>query len=302
MSKELNLTDLAKIYNDDDRIREFFEGLRWPDGPVCPHCESKEVYRLSPKPDSESPVRKGVLKCKKCRKQFTVTVNTIFEGSHIPLAKWIMAIHFFCSSKTGISAHQLHRLLGITYKTAWFIAHRIRYAMTQSPLKEKLKGIVEADETYIGGKGKGKRGRGAEKKTAVFSLVERNGRIKSQPIGNVKAKTLKKIMIEYVDRKAKIMTDEFPSYRWVKKHFASHEVVDHAKKEYVRGNIHVNAAEGYFSLLKRAIDGTFHHISKHHLHRYVSEFDFRYNYSKVDDGMRTAILISRAENKRLLYR
>lgn len=301
MGKQLNLTDLAKIYNNEDQVREFFEKLRWPDGPICPHCDSKEIYTLTPKPESKKPGRKGLFKCKKCRQQFTVTVNTIFEGSHIPLTRWLMAIYLFCASKKGISAHQLHRLLGVTYKTAWFMAHRIIYATTQSPLKEKLKGTVEADETYIGGKRKGKRCRGAEKKTPVFSLVERNGHIKSQPVGNVKAKTLKKIMLGAIAKEAKIITDEFPSYRWIKRHFAGHEVVDHGNQEYVRGDVHVNIVEGYFSLLKRAITGTFHHVSRHHLHRYVSEFDFRYNYRNIDDGLRTAILIKHAEGKKLAY-
>jgi len=192
MAKELNLTDLARVYNKEDTVRVLFERLRWPDGPECPHCDSKEIYRLIPKTNSNSPGRKGLLKCKKCRRQFTVTVNTIFEGSHIPLNKWLMAIHLFCAFKKGISAHQLHRLLGITYKTAWFMAHRVRYAIKQPPLAERLKGIVEADETYVGGKGHGKRGRGVEKKTPVFSLIERNGRIKSQQVETSHGKDLKR--------------------------------------------------------------------------------------------------------------
>ena len=296
---KLNLTEIASKYNDKDKARELLESLRWPEGPICPHCESEKVYKLTPKPSSKT--RKGVYKCGKCRKQFTVTVNTIFEDSHIPLNKWLMAIHLICSSKKGISAHQLHRMLNITYKSAWFMAHRIRYAMSQPPLVHKLNGIVEADETYIGGKGRGKRGRGSEKKTPVFSLVERKGNIKSQPVGNVKAKTLKKIMLENIDKNAIVVTDEFPSYKGLKKHFAGHDTIDHGKKEYVRGDIHVNTVEGYFSLLKRGIKGTFHHVSKEHLHRYCNEFDFRYNYRKIDDGMRTAFLINQVEGKRLTY-
>ena len=302
MVGKLNLTEIVNKYNNEDKARELLERLRWPEGPVCPHCESTEVYRLTAKPGSKSPVRKGVLKCKKCRKQFTVTVNTIFEGSHIKLTKWLMAIHLFCSSKKGISAHQLHRMLGITYKTAWFMAHRIRYAISQPPLKKKLKGIVEADETYIGGKGHGKAGRGAEKKTPVLTLVERKGRIKSSPIEHVSRKTLKKIMVRNIDKNAVVMTDEFPSYWWVEKRFRSHGTIDHGSKQYVHGLIHTNTAEGYFSLLRRGINGTFHHVSKHHLHRYCDEFDFRYNYRKVSDGMRTAILIQKVEGKKLAYR
>lgn len=302
VNKQLNLTDLARLYNKEDTVRELFERLRWPDGPICLHCKSKEIYRLESKLDSKSPGRKGLLKCKKCRRQFTVTVNTIFEGSHVPLNKWLMAIHLFCASKKGMSAHQLHRMLGITYKTAWFMAHRIRYAITQPPLADKLKGIVEADETYVGGKSHGKRGRGAEKKTPVFSLVERNGRIKSQPVEDVTWKRLKTIVRENVDKTAIFMTDEFPVYYKLGKEFKGHEVIDHGKKEYVRGRTHVNTVEGYFSILKRGINGTFHHVSKNHLHRYVSEFDFRYNYRKIEDGLRTAIVIKHAEGKKQAYR
>jgi len=171
MEIKINLTELATTYNDEDKARALLERLRWPEGPVCPHCKSKEVYRLTPKPGSKRPVRPGVLKCKKCRKQFTVTVGTIFEGSHIPLVKWLMATHLFCSAKNGISAHEIHRTLGITYKSAWFMVHRIRYATTQSPLKEKFSGTVEVDETYIGGKSHGTTGRGAKNKTPVVALV-----------------------------------------------------------------------------------------------------------------------------------
>jgi len=301
MVNELGLAEIIARYNDDDKARELLERLRWPKGPKCPHCGSKKAYRLAQKEGSREPGRKGLLKCKNCRKQYTITVNTIFEGSHIKLNKWLMAVHLFCASKKGISAHQLHRMLGITYKTAWFMAHRIRYAMTQSPLKEKLGGIVEADETYVGGKGRGKRGRGAEKKTAVFSLVERNGCVRSRPVQNVSGPTLKQIMFENIDPKAIVMTDEFPSYRGIKKQFAGHEVIEHGKKEYVRGTVHVNTAEGFFSLLKRGIAGTFNHVSRHHLHRYCNEFDFRYNFRKVNDAMRSAILINNVGGKRLRY-
>ncbi|MCK4644949.1 MAG: IS1595 family transposase [Candidatus Aminicenantes bacterium] len=299
MKEKINLMELAGKYSDEDKARELLENLRWPEGPICPHCESNEAYKLTPK--SGSKTRKGLYKCKKCRKQFTVTVNTIFEGSHIPINKWLIAIHLFCSSKKGISAHQIHRMLGITYKSAWFMFHRIRYAIKQTSLNEKMKGIIEADETYVGGKGKGKRGRGSEKKTPVFSLVQRDGKVKSQPVKNVTGKNLKSIIKENVDKNSVIMTDDFRSYAGLKKDYADHKVINHSKKEYVKGDVHTNTAENYFSLLKRGINGTFHHVSKHHLHRYCNEFDFRYNNRKVDDGMRTAILISKIGGKRLTY-
>lgn len=302
MNNMLSLDEIIARYGDEDKARELLERLRWPEGPSCPHCGSKNVVRLIPRSDSKRPGRKGLLKCRDCRRQFTVTVNTIFEDSHIRLGKWLMAIHLFCSSKKGISAHQLYRMLGTTYKTAWFMAHRIRYAMSQPPLRDKLKGIVEADETYIGGRKHGKRGRGSENKTPVFSLVERNGRVKSSPVENVTGKTLKTIMRENVDPRAIIMTDEFGAYHGTRKHFAGHKVVDHGRQEYVRGKAHVNTAEGFFSLLKRGINGTFHHVSAHHLHRYCDEFDFRYNFRKVDDATRAAALVSCVAGKRLIYR
>jgi transposase-like protein len=169
---------IGNHFYDAEKAREYLEKMRWAKGMVCPHCGSLEAYKLAPKPDSNKPVRNGVYKCKVCREQFTVTVGTIFEDSHIPLHKWLMAIQLLCSSKKGMSAHQLHRMLGITYKSAWFMAHRIRYAMSQPPVVGKLQGIIEADETYIGGKHHGKRGRGSENKTPVFALVERGGRVK----------------------------------------------------------------------------------------------------------------------------
>lgn len=196
-------------FHNEEAARKFLEEKRWANGAVCPHCGSLEIYTLKPKPQSKNPVRKGVYKCKACRNQFTVTVGTIFEDSHIPLNKWLLAINLLCSSKKGMSAHQLHRMLGITYKSAWFMAHRIRYAMTQPPLVDKLQGIVEADETYIGGKAHGKRGRGAANKTPVFALVERNGRVCSFKTDKVTAKNLKEKIRENVDKDSTVMTDEF---------------------------------------------------------------------------------------------
>lgn len=297
--KELNVFKL----NDEDEAREMLERIRWPNGTVCPHCGIVgESYRLNGKKDSKKPVRKGVWKCKGCRKQFTVMVGTIFSGSHIPLRKWLMAIYLLCSSKKGMSAHQLHRMLGVTYKSAWFMVHRIRYAMSQPPLSNKLKGIIEADETYIGGKGKGKRGRGAEKKEVIFTLVERNGEIRSTHVANVTATTLKKAIRENVDKESTIMTDTFRSYKGLDKEFKNHYTVEHGEKEYVRGIVHTNTVEGYFSLLKRGITGSYHHVSKQHLPFYINEFDFRYNYRKVSDKERTIEAIKGFEGKRLFYR
>jgi len=237
---EITLDKLASYFNDDNSARELLEKLRWPDGPICPHCGSRESYRLVAKPNSKTPVRIGVLKCKKCRKQYTVTVGTIFEDSHIPIHKWLLAISLLCSSKKGMSAHQLHRMLGVTYKSAWFMAHRIRYAMSQSPLAEKLQGVIEADETYIGGKSHGKRGRGATNKTPVFALVERGGRVRSFKTERVTAKNLKGTIREHVNKNSTIMTDEFLAYKGLGKEFAAHHTVNHGNGEYVNGDIYTN--------------------------------------------------------------
>ena len=260
-----------------------------------------EAYRLEAKPDSKRPVRKGVYKCKACRKQFTVTVGTIFEDSHIPLNKWLMAINLLCSSKKGMSAHQLHRMLGLTYKSAWFMAHRIRYVMTQPPLVDKLKGVVEADETYVGGKAHGKRGRGAQNKTPVFTLVERNGRVRSFKVDRVTAKNLKEKIREHVDKDATIMTDEFLAYKGLSKEF-KHYTVNHSIGEYVNGDAHTNTAEGFFSILKRGINGVYHHVSEQHLDRYLAEFAFRYDNRKVEDAVRATVALKQTNGKRLTFK
>lgn len=299
----MNIDLTNPIFNDEDKARDYLERLRWPEGVVCPHCGHKgNHYELHAKKDSDKPVRRGVWKCRKCRKQFSVTVGTIFERSHIPIHKWLLATFLICSSKKGMSSHQIHRMLKVTYKTAWFMTHRIRYAMKPQTDMPKLKGIVEADETYVGGKAKGKRGRGAGKKVPVFSLVERSGNVISTPVERVTGKNLKAIMRERVDKSSIIMTDDFKSYTGVGNEFAKHHVINHSSKEYVRGEIHTNTIEGYFSLLKRGIIGVYHHVGKQHLHRYLSEFDFRYNRRRIDDADRSKSALVGIEGKRLLYR
>jgi transposase-like protein len=292
---------------DDAEARAYLEGLRWPDGPVCPHCGADKPYRLSRKPGSK--MRRGVLKCRSCRKQFTVTVGTIFEDSHIPLNKWLMAIHLLCASKKGISAHQLHRMLGVTYKSAWFMAHRIRYAMEQPPLRDKLRGVVEVDETYIGGKPrkgqtKDRRdaGRWKGEKAMVVALVERDGDVRSISRRTVTEKNLGQVVRENVDPSARVMTDSFPAYRGLRRHFADHQAVDHSRQEYRRGDVYTQTVESYFAILKRGINGVYHHVGEQHLHRYLAEFDFRYNRRKVEDGIRAALAIKATEGKRLRYR
>ena len=294
---------------------DYLESIRWPNGPVCPHCgeDERKPYRL------KSETRK-LWKCARCRKQYTVTVGTIFEGSHIPLHKWLLAFYLLCSSKTGMSAHQLHRMLGLTYKTAWFMAHRIRYAMEQPPFSRPLSGVVEADETYVGGKVRRSNrkpnkpldpmkpdermqtGRGADK-VPVLVLVERGGEARSFRMANVTGDQLGGAIRRHVAREAHLRTDSYPSYKKVGKEYASHKTVDH-NVEYVRGDAHTNTAENYFSILKRGIDGVYHHVSEAHLPRYLAEFDFRYNNRSgngVDDAERTVRALRGIEGKRLTF-
>ncbi len=297
-----DLTGLGKL--SDDEAREKLEALRWPSGTICPKCgavgESYKIESLR-----RSSTRKGLWRCRACKSQFTVTVGTIFEDSHIPLSKWLLAIHLLCASKKGMSAHQLHRMLGVTYKSAWFMAHRIRFAMSQPPLIDKLRGIVEADETFVGGKPANrhvKKREPAPDKIPVMALVERGGKVRSFKVPNVTGDTLKGAIREHVDRSAKLMTDGHLSYKGLDKEFAGHEAVNHHADEYVRGEAHTNTVEGYFSLLKRGIIGTYHHVSGQHLPRYLAEFDQRWNTRKATDAERATLATQGTAGKRLTYK
>jgi transposase-like protein len=299
MEDEFGLGMYDEKFQDPIAAATYLESIRWPNGPVCPHCGEHErvPYRLNSKA-----TKRRLWKCRACRKQFTVTVGTIFESSHIPLNKWLLAFYLLCSSKKGMSAHQLHRSLGIQYKSAWFMFHRIRHAMSEGPLQELMGGIVEVDETYVGGKTRGgQRGRGSPKKVPVVALVEREGKVKAMHAANVTAHELKGAIREHVARTATIMTDNFPSYRGLDREFAGHETVDHSRDEWVRGSAHTNTVEGYFSILKRGVNGVYHHVSRAHLHRYLTEFDFRYNTRHMTDGNRTIMAITMGEGKRLKY-
>lgn len=311
--KNLNLSTLAELFADEDKAREFLEEKLWPGGPVCPHCKSDNgAYILTPKPGSKTPVRKGVYKCKACRKQYTVRVGTIFEDSHIPLRKWLMAIHLLTSSKKGISSLQIQREVGVTYKSAWFMTHRIREAMTETSASPSLGGpgtSVEVDETYVGGKPrKGtpkdevKRGRGT-RKTPVVVLVERDGNAVSHPVRTVRAYELRKVICDNVEASSKIVTDEFTSYAGIGKKFAGgHSTVCHSAGEYKNEDgEHTNTAESFFALIKRGHIGAFHQMSEKHLHRYVTEFTFRWNRRKITDGERMVDAIKGAKSKRLYY-
>lgn len=288
----------------ENQARKILEDIRWPKGIYCPHCGSNHITKIKAKSNK---VRDGVIQCNDCRKQFTVTVGTVMHRSHITLRQWVQAFYSMCTHKKGVSALQLQRNLGLrSYKSAWHLAHRIRAAMSQEPLASLLKGTVEVDETYIGGKPRkdknNKRGRGT-KKTPVMALVERNGNAISKPVENVTGSTLKGAIREMVDKKSTIMTDEYPSYQGIGSEFSGgHGVVNHNLGEYVNGNISTNTAESFFALMKRGVHGTFHHISKQHLSRYCDEFSFRWNFRKVTDGERATEALKGIEGKRLTFR
>lgn len=296
-------------FHNEDAARERLQAIVWPNGPFCPRCGT--VDRIT----TVKGGRAGLFRCGPCKREFTVTVGTIFERSKVPLHKWFQAAHLLASSKKGISAHQLHRTLQVTYKTAWFMEHRLREAMRELHPDMPMGGegkTVEADETFIGGKEKNKHRNkrtkgniGGVGKEAVFSLVERRGKVRSHHVTDVSAKTLRPIMLAQLHRDTALMTDGEGQYRLIGPHFASHETVNHGIGEYVRGEAHTNTIESYFATMKRGIIGTYHHVSQQHLKRYLAEFDFRYNERAalgVDDNQRADRLIRGIVGKRLTYR
>ncbi|MBE5073670.1 IS1595 family transposase [Erythrobacteraceae bacterium E2-1 Yellow Sea] len=314
-----NAVDIfAPRFQSEDAAREHLEALHWADGPVCPHCGSLNAKRLPPqkgrktKTHPEGVIRKGVIQCNDCRQQYTVTVGTVFESSKVPLNKWLLANHLLCASKKGISGHQMARMLGVTYKTAWFMMHRIREAMVETD-NEPMGGLgkfVEADETYVGGKVKNRHkhlrtgsGTGLHVKQPVVSLVERDGKVRSFHVANVNANTLRHVLVTNVDRYSYLMTDEHSGYKAVGKEFGKHGVVKHSLGEYARSkHIHSNTVENFFSILKRGIIGVYHHVSEAHLRRYITEFDFRYNTRKLTDFERADESLKGIAGKRLTYR
>ena len=307
-AEELNLISLAQEYSDPDIARKLLESLRWPNGIVCPHCKNdqngKAISKLTPRTGSRRAVRKGVYFCGACRKQFTVTVGTVFEASHIPINKWLMGLFLVSSSKKGMSAHQLHRMLKISYKTAWFMAHRIRFAMGDTG-EIKLDGVVEVDETFVGGKGF--RCSMSRRKTPVVALIERDGSMKTRVVNSVTMKNLGRVLHECVSPQAVVHTDEHPGYRKPLKEWKAHHTVVHSKFEYSRplpdgSKAGINTCESFFSLLKRGVFGAWHSVSREHLQKYADEFAFRWNTRKISDGERMAAAVPMAEGKRLMYR
>jgi transposase-like protein len=310
------MTDIfsAPHFRDDNAAREYLEKILWPDGPVCPHCGVIGHAYATKRP--------GVYRCaeSKCRKDFTVTMRTVMERSKIALHKWLQAFHLMCSSKKGMSAHQLHRTLGLRYETAWFMAHRIREAMRDGGLKP-LGGtgkVVEADETYFGQieasrrrtstthgkpfKAGGKSG--PSNKRPVVALVERGGSVRSFHVPVADAASVAAIVNENIHRESRLHTDESRLYSRVGENFAAHETVLHSAKEYVRGDVTTNTVENYFSVFKRGMRGVYQHCKEKHLHRYLAEYDFRYNHRVklgYNDGDRAALAVKGAAGKRLTY-
>lgn len=294
------------MFHDADAARAHLEAQRWPNGPECPHCgehDAEKITKLEGKAH-----RGGLYQCNSCRDQFSVTVGTVFERSKIPLPKWVLAVHLISASKKGVSAMQIQRMLGVTYKTAWFMMHRIREAMGTTneggPIGGKGK-IVESDETYVGGKAyTTHKSKPVPKKHAVIALVERDGEVRAKHVSTVSIKTLRSVITKHASRKSTLMTDDSPVSKHVRGEFAAHGVVVHSKGEYVKadGFTHTQTVESFFSLLKRGVFGSFHSVSEQHLQRYVDEFAFRWNYRNTDDADRAAAIIKAAEGKRLTYR
>lgn len=319
---KLSLSTLGKLTEAD--ARAMLERLRWPDGPVCPHCGTiGEASRMASHKGTKAKLRDGVLNCRACRKPFSVTVGTIFEGSHIPLSKWLLGFYLMGSSKKGISALQLQRQLALgSYRSAWHMAHRIRHAMANDPNGGKLSGIVEADETWVGGKlrnskpkvgGVSKYNTKArqvaqiawkDKRVPVAVLVSRDGGARARALKKVDGKNLRKFFAENVDpANSTLYTDEYKAYRGLGRTFkGGHEAVNHSIGQYSRGDVHSNTAESFNGLFKRSILGAWHHISREHIGRYLDEQCFRWSYRKVTDGERTVAALGRVNGVRLYYR
>lgn len=293
----------AAHLRNEDAAFTFLEMRVWPNGPVCPHCGAMgRIKKLAGKT-----TRIGLHKCYDCMKPFTVKVGTVFESSHVPLHIWLQAVHLLCSSKKGISSNQLHRTLGVTLKTAWFMSHRIREAMTAFGV-EPMGGpgaIVEIDETFIGQKKGAPKQRGYAHKHAVMSLVERGKGSRSFHVSGTAAADLLPIIKAHVSSGSHVMTDEAGQYAHLGKHFTEHDFVRHGIDEYGRGEIHVNTVEGFYSVFKRGMKGVYQHCGERHLHHYVTEFDFRYSNRVrlgVDDEARTDKALKGIVGKRLTYR
>lgn len=299
-----------KHFHDEDAARAWFEAARWPDGPVCPHCGSLKHYATK---------KAGRYRCgeKECRKDFTVMTKSVMERSHAPLTSWATAFHLYASSKKGFTAAQLERILGCEYNTAWFLHHRVMEAMRRGGLEPPMGGegkIVEADETYFGKpheprmsprrekEGRLYKSKKARNSRAIIALVERGGNVRTFHVAVADKETVQGIVKANVARETRLHTDESRLYTGSDEHFASHETVRHSAKEYARGDVNTNSAEGYFSIFKRGMRGNYQHCAEKNLHRYLAEFDFRYNTRNITDSERAVLAVKSGEGKRLTYR
>jgi hypothetical protein len=322
---ELSIITIAERIATEADAYLFLEEMRWGDRPVCPHCGNVErCYYLEPKCETGRKTRTGaasqrrVWKCGACRKQFSVLTGTIFHGTKIGIRKWVFVLFEMMASKNGVSAREIERKYNLTAKSAWFMTQRIREAMKREPLAGMLSGTIVVDETYIGGKPKNKHRQGQppragqrrrvgpgpfNDKTAVLSLINKDtGEVRSRVLATVNGDTLREAIAEQVEMESSVLhTDAHMGYRQVGQEFTEHEYVDHSAYEYVRGDVTTNHAEGYFSQLKRSIDGTHHHVSPEHLHRYLAEFDFRYSTRELSDTARLRKVIGQVNGRRLSY-
>ncbi|MFC1561899.1 IS1595 family transposase [candidate division KSB1 bacterium] len=297
--KILSFPEIAEL--SEKQARSYLEHVVWGDKPKCPKCNNVGAYKLKPRESSKSPVRSGVYKCKKCCKQYTVTVGTVMEKSHIPIKKWLLAIILLTSSKKGISAHQVHRMLGISYEAAWFMCMRIRTAMSEDIAIQKLSGIIEIDNGYVGGKETGYKGK-KEKKSKILVLVSREGKAKSLVMDKVSASNIKESLFKHVERNSTLYSDGFYAYRGLNYQFGKHITIIGTKQGCGQDHsIHINTAENFIGILKRGIHGVYHHVSKRHLQQYLNEFDFRYSNRTIEDKQRSKSAMVGIIGKRLMY-
>lgn len=293
------------IFHDEDKAVAHLEASRWPDGPFCPYCGSTKVTRMAGKTQA------GYFLCNDCRDKFTARVGSVMERSHIPVHKWLLAMHLIAASKKGMSSKQLERMLNVSYKSAWFLSMRIREAMKLNANAGPIGGagkVVESDETFVGGRKKNvHKGKPEPKKHAVHALVERGGHVRATHVADVSAKTLRKAIAKHVAKGTTMNTDEALAYYHMSKEFAAHGTVNHSQDEYVSkdGQTHIQSAEAFFAIFKRGVMGSFHSISEQHLQRYLNEFAFRWNNRSalgIEDTERAAAILKGAEGKRLTYR
>jgi transposase-like protein len=314
---EMTLDKINQHFNTDEKAREYLEAIRWPIGVVCPHCkngDAKKIWKIQPNPEKK--IRAGLYRCAACNKEFTVTVGTIFEDSHIPLRKWLVAWYLISTSKKGVSALWIQENLGLgSYRTAWMMMHKIRHALKDPGVAEQMSGVLECDETYV--KALPRKSEKQERpvqgyrkgseKVPVVALVERDGEVRTKVIPNVTQKNLRLFIGINADPNSIVNTDKSRLYYPVLRGFKRHDRVNHYIKEYARHNAdgtvsHVNTCESFFSLLKRGIYGSFHHVSKEHLSRYCDEFSFRWNHRDLNCGERFVAGLKKSEGKRLMYR